>query len=1306
MFSLNPDLQEAISLSGKVEEKPKVKVMKKHSKGLKFERKYTTPGVSPFNEVEWETRDAVIQGEKGDKVFEQKGVEIPDSWSQQSTNIVVQKYFRGLLGSPERETSVRQLISRVSKTISDWGRNSGYFATPEDGDTFEAELTHLLLHQKMAFNSPVWFNVGIEPKPQCSACFILSIQDDIRSIMDVALNEVMVFKYGSGTGMNMSTLRSSKEHLTGGGKSSGPVVFMKGFDAFNGVIKAGGKTRRAAKMVILNADHPDILDFINCKAKEEKKAHVLIDAGFDSRLDGDVYSNIFFQNANHSVRVTDEFMKALEDDKDWQTKFVKTKEPADTYKAKDLMKQISEAAWFCGDPGLQFDTTINKWHTSPNSGRINASNPCVTGDTLIATSEGYRRIKDLVGKKATIIDGVGRESLATEILSTGTKDVYELKTKSGFALKLTADHKVLTANRGDVPAKDLREEDIIVLEKPGFGKEQIPIGMAEVLGASVGDGCVIESKEQRSVFITLAPEEVSVAEHLNSVLNSQKMLVAVDGRGSRQNQIMSAGATLRIGTSTPGIVEMLEEYAVLDAGSHLKCFKDRAFFLDRQSQAAILKGLFTTDGTVANYSDKSQYISLDSTSLELLQQVQLMLLGFGIKAKLYENRRAGKTVNLLPNGKGGMKEYQVREMYSLRISRRGRILFEKEIGFLQGSRKAVQLAQMNNTITTYAEDMRDGVKQVKYLGMEDVFDLTEPRTNHFVANGIVVHNCSEYMFLDDTACNLASLNLMKFRKENGEFDTESFKHAVEITITAQEIIVDNASYPTEVMTRNSSAFRPLGIGYANLGALLMANGLAYDSDEGRNYAAAITALMSGWAFRQSAVIAREMGPFKYYRLNEKPFLGVINMHRASAYMINHRGVQPELLEAARNSWDEAYQLGSIHGYKNSQISVLAPTGTISFLMDCDTTGVEPDIALVKYKWLLGGGMIKMVNQTVPEALKKLNYKEKEAGEILAHIEKNDTIEGAPHIREEHLSVFDCAFKPKNGKRFIAPMGHIKMMAAVQPFISGAISKTVNMPTDTTAEEITQAYVDAWKLGLKAIAIYRDGCKRAQPLTTSLEEKKKNVEYVAVPVRKKLPTERQAITHRFNINNTKGYITVGLYENGQPGEVFISIAKEGSTMSGLLGAFAKATSFNLQYGVPLKFIVSKFVNTRFEPMGVTDNKDIRFAKSLMDYLFRWLALKFLTKEDLEELGLTDGKDTLVSQNGNGTNGHSLADVKPEINKLEEIKMVDTSATQTTLASRITFSSQADAPACHSCGALMVRSGNCYKCINCGATSGCS
>ncbi|MEW5742817.1 MAG: vitamin B12-dependent ribonucleotide reductase [Myxococcota bacterium] len=900
------------------------------AQGLSVPRFFTTPGVDPADEIAWELRSASITGEDGKVVFEQKNIEVPKSWSMLATNVVASKYFRGTPGTPERETSVRRLVGRVVDTLTRWGDQGGYFATPEDKHAFHAELTHLLLRQKVAFNSPVWFNVGVEEHPQCSACFINSVEDSMESILGLARTEGMLFKYGSGTGSNLSPIRSSKETLKGGGTASGPVSFMKGFDAFAGVIKSGGKTRRAAKMVILNADHPDILEFIRCKVVEEKKAHALIDAGYDPSFNGEAYSSVFFQNSNNSVRVTDEFMKAVTEDRAWSTKAVLGGAIVETYRARDLFREISEAAWKCGDPGLQFDTTVNSWHTCANTARINASNPC-----------------------------------------------------------------------------------------------------------------------------------------------------------------------------------------------------------------------------------------------------------------------------------------------------------------------------------------------------------------------------SEYMFLDDTACNLASLNLMHFRTIDGEFDVEAFKHAVDITLLGQEIIVGFSKYPTQRITQNSYDFRPLGLGYANLGALLMASGLPYDSDEGRAMAGAVTSLMAGRAYHMSARMAEHLGPFAGYPVNREPMLGVIRKHRKAAYQLPVTGVGAKLHAAQKQVWDEALQLGEEAGYRNSQVTVLAPTGTIGFMMDCDTTGIEPDIALIKYKKLVGGGMLKIVNQTVPPALSKLGYSTTEIDAIVSYLDKHDTIEGAPFLKAEHLPVFDCAFKPAKGTRSIHYMGHIKMMGAAQPFLSGAISKTVNLPNEATVEDIEMAYLESWRAGLKAVAVYRDGCKRSQPLNTSKEAKKAEAA-VAEPqvvveriARKRLPDERRAITHKFSIAGHEGYLTVGMYEDGQPGEVFITMAKEGSTVSGLMDSFATAISLSLQYGVPLQVLVDKFSHTRYEPAGFTNNPDLPIAKSLTDYIFRWLALKFLPQEGAAE-SLMEAEARAIA--------------KTPAPKPSPVAVTEAAANMS--AMKAAFLNQADAPPCPVCGTITVRNGACYKCHNCGATTGCS
>ncbi len=930
--------------------------------GLTVERRFTTPGVHPFDEVEWELRDAII-GDPESPAFEQRGVEFPASWSQNATNIVAQKYFRGRPGSPERESSVKQMISRVAGRIAHWGREGGYFASDDDADAFEAELIHILLHQEAAFNSPVWFNVGWseEGAEQCSACFILSVEDTMESILDWNTQEGIIFKGGSGSGINLSKIRGSMESLSKGGIASGPVSFMRGADSWAGAIKSGGGTRRAAKMVVLDVDHPDVEDFIWCKAREEEKAAALRDAGFDMRLDSDAFSSVQYQNANNSVRVTDEFMRAVEEDADWDLIARTDGSALKTVKARELMREIADAAWRCADPGVQYDTTINRWHTDPNTGPITASNPC-----------------------------------------------------------------------------------------------------------------------------------------------------------------------------------------------------------------------------------------------------------------------------------------------------------------------------------------------------------------------------SEYMSIDDSACNLASLNLMKFRAADGSFKVEDFCHAVDVVFLAQEILVTPSSYPTEKVGRNARAFRQLGLGYANLGALLMADGVPYDSGQGRATAAAITALMTGRGYRKSAEVAAAMGPYEGYPENREPHNAVMRMHRDAGREIDDALVDAELLSAARQTWDETVELGERHGYRNAQATVLAPTGTISFLMDCDTTGIEPDFSLVKFKELVGGGQMTIVNRTVPMALRTLGYSDPEIEQIEAHINEKGTIIGAPELNDEHLPVFDVAV----GERAISHTGHIEMMSAVQPFISGAISKTVNLPESATIEDIADAYAQGWKLGLKALAIYRDGSKTAQALRTDAGEKKgeptpatsqpEPEPGLQQPVRRRMPRERESITHKFSIAGHEGYVTAGKYEDGSVGEIFLTdIGKEGSTLRGMMNAFATAISIGLQYGVPLEVFVRKFSYMRFDPEGITNNPEIPFAKSMPDYLMRWLASRFIDDPDvLEDLGILtaeirarrDAQQTLLLDDGteaehtegdgNGSNGSHEGDGSSS-------EPVPPTAALTDSPPVIPAQMQGRdlGPACEQCGGMMQRTGSCYTCSSCGNNTGC-
>ncbi|MEX0594569.1 MAG: vitamin B12-dependent ribonucleotide reductase [Patescibacteria group bacterium] len=1030
--------------------------------GLKVSRRFTKPGQDVFASVEWDTRDSIISDEKGNIISQITGIEVPKTWTQLATDIVSYKYFRkaGLPTKEGRETSVRQPIIRISKTMADFGEKFGYFASKAERETFETELMYILLHQRAAFNSPVWFNCGLyhqygikgsggsfywnfkENKvlqsesayrnPQCSACFILSVTDTLPGIFELVKTEAHIFKYGSGSGANFSPLRSRYEKLSGGGYSSGLMSFLRVFDRAAGATKSGGTTRRAAKMVVVDIEHPEIEDFIEWKVNEEKKALALIEAGYESDFNGDAYSTVSGQNANNSVRVTDDFMKAVENDGEWQTRFATSGEPYKTYKARDLMDKIAQAAWKCADPGLQFDTTINDWHTSPNTDRIYASNPC-----------------------------------------------------------------------------------------------------------------------------------------------------------------------------------------------------------------------------------------------------------------------------------------------------------------------------------------------------------------------------SEYMFLNDSACNLASINLAKFIKDDGSFDIAGYRHACRIMFIAQEIAVDLSSYPTNVIAKNSHDYRPLGLGYANLGTLLMLQGVPYDSPEGFAIGGALTAIITGHAYKTSAEMAAVKGPFEGFAKNRAPMLNVMRKHRSAAYRISEKHCPTDILDAAHQDWDEAVALGEQFGYRNSQATVIAPTGTIGLLMDCDTTGVEPDFALVKFKKLAGGGSMKIVNNAVPKALENLGYSPSEQQAIIdyaigtgtlngstpinaeslkdkgltqeeiAKLEKtlptmfdinyafNRTVidsnlferlgitseqenkptfsllkklgfsqtdinqsneiicgtqmlEGAPHLKEEHYPVFDCANRcGPNGKRFIRPMGHVQMMAAVQPFISGAISKTINMPNEATVEDVKEVYIESWKLGIKALALYRDGSKSSQPLNTKRQDEADEVEVkkeqviVYKPRRRRLNDERQALTHKFSIAGHEGYITTGLYDDGMPGEIFITMAKQGSVISGLMDAFATSISISLQYGVPLSVVVRKFANSRFEPYGFTSNPQIRIAKSIVDYLARYLGLKFLSPGELQDIGIKSDSQAASSQAPLelevGSQGQSVPiTVNENTNKTEDNTDSDITKDQPIVAS--------DAPPCPTCGSMTTKTGTCYTCLSCGSTTG--
>lgn len=1803
--------------------------------GLTIERRYTKPGEDVYGTVEWELRDAVISNERGEKVFEQKNVEIPKTWTQLATNVVVSKYFRGHIGTPQRETSVRQLIGRVADTMADWGRNMDYFATEEDAQAFQDELTHILLHQKAAFNSPVWFNVGLkdQPQPQCSACFINSVEDTMESILTLAKTEGMLFKFGSGTGTNLSPIRGSNEKLRGGGTASGPLSFMRGFDQFAGAIKSGGKcfraktliatpdgwvpietlqvgdpvlthrgprrvadfmpngwkqcyrvkteegyeievtrghkfaywdanagqfcvkpieafapgealyllleaseggtpiplvtpeahdpanatttaemrmptelndelayilglmygdgelrteypyrvrvafckdpagelslarfreygerlfgeapiqlsdetnhrqvgytrkrlieflaanglakgkahslgfptmlfqarpevraaflagfidadgtyqkrggwsisgidraflvqlqrllltlgvpsklrvsreskdnwqelyrlsivgstfiqklvtrisrhsakaalnyvpsdgtdkgwgyrpslhdplrarlekrggyvlmerkiglnettgyrgltalmehphasiaayaeefshcvqitlqsveptevaetydievedvhllgangfyasnTRRAAKMNLLDVNHPDIEQFITCKADEEKKAWALIDAGYSGMFNvpGGAYDSILFQNANNSVRVTDEFMRAYEQDADWTTRNVLDGKPNRTVKARDLMRKIGDSAWVCGDPGMQYDTTINKWHTCKNTDRIYASNPCcVTGDTLVAVADGRNAvaIKDLVGTEVPVYAhdlAIGRTTVS-RMWNIGVKRqnaaVYRVTLDDGSSFRATDDHLIMQRDGSYRMVRDLKPGDSLM---PFHSKVLTPaknrtkrrfywgghswqpqyravwqyINGAQPAGHHIHhrDFDALNDRPENLTLLTAAEHNALHGDKMRGDNNPARRLMsetwrqhiseAVSGEGNPHFghkhsdtalAAMRAKAAQRWNDPTERVrsgqsVRTALQQAKAEGrpvGRPRGERYERCCPVCRNNfETARVEQIFC--GSDCRYSPMGRQMSGQKTAAQNRGRA------------LSEAHRAQLSVSVSAASDPETKRRAALTGHRNTILKAARLLLDagedislpawnilRNRAYALGAERVPTASTVTKHFASEAELCEAAllynhkVTSVEFCGYEDVYDGTVDRHHNFAIltsasdscasdhqnySGLFIHN-SEFVFLNDTACNLSSINLMKFRTEDGEFDPEGFQYACRILITAQEIIVSNASYPTPRIEENSHDYRPLGLGYANLGALLMARGVPYDSDAGRAYAGAITAIMTGEGYHQSALIARDHGwAFPGYQKNREPFLDVMRMHRASVEEINPEFVPDDMLQAARKSWDNAISYGEHHGYRNAQATVLAPTGTISFLMDCDTTGIEPDIAIVKYKNLVGGGMMKIVNNTVPEALRRLGYNPAQVDDILAYIDRHDTIEGAPELKPEHLPVFDCAFKPGNGVRSIHYMGHVRMMAAAQPFISGAISKTVNMPHEATTEEIMGVYVEGWKLGLKAIAIYRDGSKRTQPLMTKkADEKPEEVaEAVAIPetiasevktivvnkpLRRKLPDERNALTHKFSIAGHEGYITVGMYPEGTPGEIFLTMSKEGSTISGLMDSFATAISLALQYGVPLQTLVDKFAHSRFEPSGITNNPDIRFAKSIMDYIFRYLGSKFLSRVPEES------QPTLSNGNGgNGSNGHTgeateTNDLSAPSRPLLTMTSTESGAQTFTLQEQEqeTFQNQSDAPICTECGSLMVRNGACYKCLNCGSVFGCS
>jgi ribonucleoside-diphosphate reductase alpha chain len=1470
------------------------------SKGLTIRRIHTREGVHPYDEITWERRDVVMTNWRDGSVnFEQKGVEFPDFWSVNAANIVTTKYFRGAVGTPQREWSLKQLIDRVVGTYAAAGREHGYFATDADDEIFSHELSYALVHQIFSFNSPVWFNVGTSSPQQVSACqpydalvstpagpvpigrlvddnavgtkvhdahgttrivavkangvkqvlrlhtrsgesldvtadhlvwratdldlgeftvagflrpgdqllrvapdvggsdrtmtpvskveqlgprevydiqtdsgeylsgssadlrvhncFILAVDDTMDSILEWYREEGLIFKGGSGSGVNLSRIRSSKELLSSGGTASGPVSFMRGADASAGTIKSGGATRRAAKMVVLDVDHPDVEEFITTKAREEDKIRVLRDAGFDMDLGGKDIVSVQYQNANNSVRVSDEFMNAVEKGGTFDLAARRTGEVVETVDAKSLFRKMAQAAWECADPGIQYDSTINDWHTCPESGRITASNPCFPADQRVVTDKGLIPIGELVRRAAdeesfaVYTNDVTAETdprdrvtatTPTRYMVTGRNEIVELRFSDGSRLRCTPGHRIWTANRGWAHASELTEQDRVVRSfqnaprpmaspyLPGdalamalYEKTRKPLELpdkwdeefAHYLGWLTGDGC-IDATDAKAVTIYGTDEDKDAV-----LPRHHALLTRITGFASKPS--VQANGTLQLRVTRHAFAAFLRGLGVTGERAAHKTVPYAIFEAPEEALTAFLRGLFDADGCVVSMKNGTRYVGLGSRSEELLLGVQELLGSLGIASRIYNT--GTKTNSFSYTRKDGSSASYGSDgpSFDLRITGRSLREFGIRIGFslLGKQRKLLSIVDSTNFYNT---DKTVHLVSRESRGFETTYNLTEPRNHSYIVGGIVVANCSEYVHLDNSSCNLASINLLKFLRDDDTFDVERFKQITELIITAMDISICFADFPTEKITAITRAYRQLGIGYANLGALLMATGHAYDSEGGRAIAAAITSLMTGTAYRRSAELAVVVGPYDGYARNATAHKRVMSKHAsASAEIRPLGGIDEPILAAANSTWQQCLELGTLNGYRNSQASLLAPTGTIGLMMDCDTTGVEPDLALVKFKKLVGGGSMQIVNQTVPRALKNLGYQPEQAEAIIEYISEHGHVVDAPGLRREHYEVFDCAM----GERAISPMGHVRMMAAVQPALSGAISKTVNLPESATVEDIEQIYFEGWKLGLKALAIYRDNCKVGQPLSVS---KRKPAEAEATvaepaaphevrPVRRRLPRQRSATVTRFSVAGAEGYMTASSYPGDGIGEVFLKLGKQGSTLAGVMDAFSIAISVGLQYGIPLESYVAKFTNMRFDPAGITDDPDIRMASSVMDYIFRRLALDHLSYDQRAELGILS-----VAERSAVLAGEEPAAAADEVDPEELAQSVPVERAQPQQPERTPAAGSsaaphsstelveaqqgrtADAPLCLNCGTKMRPAGSCYVCEGCGSTSGCS
>lgn len=1318
--------------------------------GGRLGRRFTIAGTSPYSAVEWGLRDArLVDHRDGSVAFEQLGVEFPVDWSVTASNIVAQKYFRGGGTAGPREHSLRQVVDRVVGAIRDWGVRDGYFADADEAAAFADELRFLLVRQYVSFNSPVWFNIGVPGvAQQASACFILDVEDDLRSILNWYAEEGMIFKGGSGAGANLSKLRSSKEQLSGGGTPSGPVSFMRGADASAGTIKSGGTTRRAAKMVILDADHPDISEFIWCKAKEERKARVLRDAGFDMDLDGADASSVQYQNANNSVRLTDEFMQAAIEGRDWNLLARTDGRVLESVPARQILRDIAEASWECADPGVQFDTTINRWNTTPSAGRIEASNPCFTGDTRVHTDRGLIPFTELIdrvnhGEQLRVYThdvtnpDAPAESIALTtpeaVMVTGFHPVLRLRFANGMEVRATENHRFFTENRGFVRADELTSEDRVrVLDQPAparsaslsipvhsdgefwraTGDRVSPLSLPEEwdatfahwLGWLVGDGC-ISGNTVTTIYGT--------AEERDAVLPLHQLLIEeVAGRAVKTTAQPNGTTELRL--SRAPFRRFLESLGVKVAKAPHKEIPWAIEQAPPEVVAAFLRGLFDADGCAIHSPEKGSYVGLGSASAELLRGAQRLLSNFGIVSRIYRIRHVDRASSGFEytTTSGEHRRYESRtDGFDLRISGAGIAAFAHDIGF--------SVPHKVETLETITSSWTKGPYRTKPWtrlsersddGVELTYNLSEPRNHSYIVNGLIVSNCSEHLRLANSACNLASLNLLRFLDDDGRFDVESFEHAIQVVTTAQDILVGASDYPTDKIAEMTAASRDIGLGYTNLGACLMALGFPYDSDDGRAWAAAVTGILTGSAAQRSTLLAERLGPAPLFEADRDAWAGVYDQHLAAARTVDRVVGQPELNHRLVQLWEHAAHEVRRVGARNAELTVAAPTGTISFMMGADTTGIEPDLGLVKFKKLVGGGTLEIVNLTVPRALRRLGYDEDQITKIVDHIAQHHSVLGAPHLDPDHLPVFACAM----GDNVISYGGHLRMMAAIQPFFSGAMSKTVNVPEDTTVDEIEQLLIDAWRSGIKCVALYRDNCKVAQPLSTGTSASNTSSEPAQVvaelvelggrPTREKLPRSRSSRTFEFRVADCKGFVTVGEYADGRPGELFLRVSKQGSTMAGIMDAFAISVSHGLQYGVPLTAFVHAFVGMRFEPAGITDDPEVRIANSIIDYLFRRLALEYLPYEERLELGILGTSErlqpTLPGVEEQVTPTSQGLDVPAHPAPVVPVQLEAPASEEPPLGLA------AEAPLCMQCGIQMTRAGSCYVCGECGTTSGCS